>query len=89
MVRDPEKIKKRDMRNTQQKNESDITGGVDIEEDKSQRLFTIRGFTTEDLNAGLDGSVVESNKHHRRIESYKDVELDNGLELRLGNSEAF
>ena len=58
MVKDLDKISKRDMRKTQERIETDILVVVDIEEYKRLRNKLKRVSTEEVLNMVLDGAVV-------------------------------
>ena len=58
MVKDLDKISKRDMRKTQERIETDILVVVDIEEYKRLRNQLKRVSTEEVLNMVLDGAVV-------------------------------
>ena len=72
----------------------DIPIGVEIEEYMSLRRSLSKVYTTEALNTGLDGSVVEANNHAKKRENSNGGEADlsmlatytqvgNGLGLRL------
>ena len=60
MVKDLDKISKRDMRKTQERIETEILVVVDIEEYNRLRNKVRRGSTEEVLNMGLDGAVVKT-----------------------------
>ena len=94
MVKDIDKISKRDMRKTQERIETDILVVVDIEEYMNMRNQLWRGSTEEVLNMGLYGVVVEDNTRWRKrgkgywLESGLSIlatytQVENGLGLRL------
>ena len=79
MVKDIGKIFKKYLRKTQERRETYTPEGVDIEEDMSLIRSLRRGPTTEALNMGLYGTLVESN--NRRIKMEKGNMGESGLSM--------
>ena len=99
MVKDIGKIFNRDMIKTQERRETDIPEGVEIDEDVSLRSSLSRGSTTEALNIVLGGAVVEGKNCWRKNGNSNEgksglsmlatyTQVDNDLVLRLTYLEA-